>query len=255
MTASPWFRFFPMDWLARTSGLDATHRGILINLLCLMHENGGPLAVADDVLARRCLVKKSTFAKAVETLIEAGLVIRVDGRIWSADAQRELAHREEKSTSGKTAAKKRWEKTQQKQYHDDADAMPYQIERSEDYPPSEDNPSYSEYINDEEHSRAMPSESASSSRPKGASDASRQIVEFSSADDPADYIVDLDADDIIAARTDNAALVLATFLSETVDRDEHSVFFAGILRSIKSRRLTKSAILKIIENERRSHRA
>ncbi|RUX97158.1 MULTISPECIES: DUF1376 domain-containing protein [unclassified Mesorhizobium] len=123
---APWFRTFPSEVLASTRGLKPSDVGILHLLECILHERGEPIPEDHDMLARRCGATKSTFANALETLVSMKKITRRDGCLWSDDVQAEHEFRAERSSSAKTAANKRWGKTEGKQRRSDAKAMPYQ---------------------------------------------------------------------------------------------------------------------------------
>jgi uncharacterized protein YdaU (DUF1376 family) len=122
----PWVRFFPSDWLARTSMLRPAEVGVFIRLVAVLHERGRP--VKDDVarLARLCCATPATFRQSVETLVDEGLILRREGLLWSTEVEREIDFRSEKSSKSRSAAKKRWGKSEENQWQDHAGGMPDQ---------------------------------------------------------------------------------------------------------------------------------
>lgn len=128
MSALPWVRFFPSDWLGGTRGLSAAEAGIYITLLANMYERGEPLKEDSARLARLCGASNSVFKAALDRLIDDGKITRVEGGLWNDRVGKEQFYRLEKSEVGKSAAKKRWQKSEQKQCHVDAKAMPTQCE-------------------------------------------------------------------------------------------------------------------------------
>lgn len=125
-SSAPWYRTFPSEVLASTRGLRPSDIGILHLLECIMHEHGEPVPEDHALLARRCGSTKATFANALETLVAMKKITRSEGCLWSDDVQAEHDYRAERSSSAKTAANKRWKKTEGKQRRSDANAMPYQ---------------------------------------------------------------------------------------------------------------------------------
>jgi hypothetical protein len=100
--------------------------GVLIRLVAVLHERGRP--VKEDVarLARLCCATPATFRQAVEALVDEGLIFRREGLLWSAEVEREIDFRSEKSSKSRSAAKKRWAKSEENQWSDDAGGMPDQ---------------------------------------------------------------------------------------------------------------------------------
>ena len=126
----PWFRFYPSDWLGGTRGMSATEAGIYITLIANMYDRMEPLPEDYDRLARLCGTTKSALKKTIKTLIEDKKIVRIEGGFWNKKVQKEIEFREEKSNKSSSAAKKRWEKDQQNQREDDADAVQTQSERN-----------------------------------------------------------------------------------------------------------------------------
>lgn len=121
--AMPWVRFFPSDWLGGTRGLSASEAGIYINLIAMMYERGEPLAEDTPRLARLCGASNAVFKAALARLVDDGKIVRLDAGLWNDRVAKEQVYRSEKSTVGKQAAEKRWQKNQQNQHEDDANAM------------------------------------------------------------------------------------------------------------------------------------
>lgn len=125
--SDPWFKFFPSDWLAGTSGLTAAERGAYITLVCLMHEQEGPIAHDTKRLARRCGMTLKTFEKTLEGLIEEGKIIVSDEGLMNRRVAQQLKNRADRIENATTAANARWEKseakTEEKQSPGDAGAM------------------------------------------------------------------------------------------------------------------------------------
>jgi uncharacterized protein YdaU (DUF1376 family) len=78
MSALPWVRFFPSDWLAGTRGLSAAETGVYITLIMMMYDRGGPLTDDAPRLARLCGSQVNHFNSALAALIEQGKLYRTD---------------------------------------------------------------------------------------------------------------------------------------------------------------------------------
>lgn len=135
MTAMPWVRFFPSDWLGGTRGMSAVEAGVYINLLAMMYERGAPLVEDTGKLARLCGASNSVFKRCLERLVDDGKIVRGDGDLWNERVGKEQSYRSEKSAVGKHAAKSRWRKGEGKQEQTDADAMQTQCERNANQKP------------------------------------------------------------------------------------------------------------------------
>jgi len=94
VSATPWFRFFPSDWLAGTSELSAAEKGVYITLLALIYDHGGSIERDDGRLGRRCGLPKVSFTKVLESLIDLKKISEVDGRLENDRAKNELSERE-----------------------------------------------------------------------------------------------------------------------------------------------------------------
>lgn len=122
MSDLPYIPFFTSDFLAGTSGMTASTKGIYITLICLIYETEGPLSQRWDMLARRCGCTLPAFKKALSELeAEAKIEITENG-VWSQKCEKHLALRRERRASATSAAKKRREKIEQKQGKADAGA-------------------------------------------------------------------------------------------------------------------------------------
>jgi len=123
MSEMPWVRFFPSDWLGGTRGMSAVETGVYITLVASMYERGEPIPEDSARLSRLCGASNSAFKAALESLVEEGKILRIEGGLWNDRVGKEQVYRLEKSEVGKSAASKRWEKSKQKQYEADADAL------------------------------------------------------------------------------------------------------------------------------------
>jgi len=128
MNGLPYVPFYTSDFLGGTSGLNATEKGVYITLLALMYESELPLNQSWSVLARSCGCTLAAFKKALETLQEDGKMTLSESGIWSDKCDRHIEFRRERRKKATNAAKKRWQKTQQKQGQADANASPQQCQ-------------------------------------------------------------------------------------------------------------------------------
>jgi len=125
--SDPWFKFFPSDFIAGTSGLSPAERGVYITLLCLIYEEDGAIPRDDGRLSRRCGAPKAAFTRILAELIEQSKITEKDGMLSNDRAEKALVDRRNRTQNAYHAATSRWgaqpEETQQKQGDDDAGAM------------------------------------------------------------------------------------------------------------------------------------
>lgn len=94
MTATPWFKFYPSDWIAGVSRLSAAERGVYVTLLALMYDHGEPI-VRDDVrLARMCGLPTPGLTRALNSLLALGKVTLEGNRLFNERAKVECHERE-----------------------------------------------------------------------------------------------------------------------------------------------------------------
>lgn len=128
MSESPYFPFYPSDWLGGTRGLTAAETGVYITLIAHMYEREGPISMPLDRMARMCGATVTNLKSALETLVSEGKLIEVDGGYWSKRVECECQKRSAKRESAKSSAAARWEKSVEKQRKPDANAMRAQCE-------------------------------------------------------------------------------------------------------------------------------
>lgn len=114
MSALPYVKFWPSDFLAGTSGLSPAERGVLITLLCLVWENDGPVERNDSRLARRCGLPVVGFQQALEALVAEGKIISTPEGLTNRRAEEVLADRRLRASKSKDAAEKRWRPSRDK---------------------------------------------------------------------------------------------------------------------------------------------
>lgn len=130
MSDTPFIKFFPSDFLAGTSGLTPAERGVYITILCLMWDGGGPVALDDGRLARRCGMPKAAYLKAKKALIEEGKLVATPDGLSNKRAEQTLMDRLNRIQTATHAARQRWgagsEKSEQNQDAVDPNALPEQ---------------------------------------------------------------------------------------------------------------------------------
>ena len=126
--SDPYVPFYTSDFLAGTSGMTSSTKGVYITLLCLMYEAEGPLPQKWDTLSRRCGCTLPAFKRAISDLEDDGKIDVSDDGLWSKKCEKHITQRRERSDSARSAAKKRWEKTEQKQGKADANASSAQCQ-------------------------------------------------------------------------------------------------------------------------------
>lgn len=99
MSESPFFQFYPSDWLAGTRGLSAAETGVYITLIALMYEREAPLSIDPKRLARLCGCTHAAFKKAVQALVEEGKISNTENGLWNERVQK--ANRKTKNRVGK----------------------------------------------------------------------------------------------------------------------------------------------------------
>lgn len=119
---SPWFRFFPVDWLCGTSELSAGERGVYITLIAKMYDHGGAIPRDDARLARLCGLPVVGFRRALETLIEQGKITTEGDDLFNPRAKREVSERENRVDISRQNANSRWKKSKQNQHSDSKSA-------------------------------------------------------------------------------------------------------------------------------------
>jgi uncharacterized protein YdaU (DUF1376 family) len=110
MSDGDWY--FPLigeKWLAGTAHLSPSARGILIGLLILMHEAGGPVPYHEAKICKRLGIRdRRTLVKALDELIENGEIRRgPDGTLSNDRAMDDIAKRHAKRQRGAKGPKGR----------------------------------------------------------------------------------------------------------------------------------------------------
>ena len=123
MSESPFFQFYPSDWLGGTRGLTAVETGIYITLVAMMYEQETPINMDHKRLARLCGATIGAFENALDELVAQRKIIITDDGLWNDRTQKEIAKRTEKRSLASASANARWQKTEQNQTPSDANAL------------------------------------------------------------------------------------------------------------------------------------
>lgn len=135
MSDSPFFQFYPSDWLAGTRGLTATETGVYITLIAMMYEAEGRIQNDPKRLARLCGTTPGTFNKAIDGLLETGKLTLDEIGFSNSRVEIEIKKRTEKRKAASQSANARWKKTEENQSPENADASNSQCERNANQKP------------------------------------------------------------------------------------------------------------------------
>lgn len=135
MSDSPYFQFYPSDWLAGTRGLTASETGVYITLVAMMYEAEGPIPADLKRLSRLCGSTPVAFKKAVDGLLSTGKLTQDYRGFSNARVEKEIEKRSEKRASASESANARWRKTKQEQRPPDANASNSQCVRNANQKP------------------------------------------------------------------------------------------------------------------------
>ncbi len=117
MSRSPYFPFYPADFMNGVRGLTPQEVGVYTMLLCRIYEENGPVEYHIRRLATYCGMREATFIKTVETLIDLGKLTLSEGMLSNARAEAEISKRanglEIASRAGKASAEKRQQNQRQ----------------------------------------------------------------------------------------------------------------------------------------------
>lgn len=150
----PYINWYTSDFLAGTSGMTAATKGVYVTLLCLMYEAEEPLNQSWEALARRCGCTLPAFKKAVHALEEDAKIEKSERGLWSSKCDRHITLRRERQSSARSAAKKRWKKSEEKQRAADAVAVRAQCQPEPE--PEPDIPTPTVPLNGETRARDQP---------------------------------------------------------------------------------------------------
>jgi uncharacterized protein YdaU (DUF1376 family) len=123
MSGLPWFKFYHQDWRAGTAKLTSSEKGVYIDLLAAMYDEGGSIERDDAGWARVCGLPKAGFVRALKALIKDKKIIEVDGRLSNGRVEKELCASQNARSVKSQNAKSRWQKTEENQSSENASAM------------------------------------------------------------------------------------------------------------------------------------
>jgi len=112
---APWFKLFSTELLAKTRHLSMFDVGVYATLLAAMHEAGRPIDDDNRRLGRLCRCKTTAIAKAKETLLTDGFIVRTRHGLWSQAMQEQIENERIKSKLARQNVSQRWEKDKQNQ--------------------------------------------------------------------------------------------------------------------------------------------
>lgn len=135
MSESPFFQFYPSDWLAGTRGLTAAETGVYITIVAMMYEAEGPVQADFKRLARLCGSTPAAFKKAISGLLSTGKLTQDDRGFFNRRVEIEIEKRSEKRASASTSANARWNKNKQNQTPTNANASVSQCDRNANQKP------------------------------------------------------------------------------------------------------------------------
>lgn len=140
MTSTPWFRFFPSDWLGGTGDLSATEKGVYITLIAMMYDHGEPVPEDHHRLMRRCgLSNIAAFSKVLDALLSTGKIIRTLDGLFNERVRAEVEFSSQKSAVAKQSANQRWQgKDKKNKPPTDANASPAHSVRNANQKPEPD---------------------------------------------------------------------------------------------------------------------
>ena len=83
MSKNPWVKWYSADFLNGIADMDPNQIAVYSVVLNRIYDNEGP--IDDDVerIARRCNMRPTSCKKALDTLVEAGKLIRRDGVLFA----------------------------------------------------------------------------------------------------------------------------------------------------------------------------
>jgi uncharacterized protein YdaU (DUF1376 family) len=90
MSARPWYKRFPSDFICGTISLTLEEAGAYSYIIDLIHDRGGPIPDDPQWIARVCGCSTRKWKTIREGLIQAGKITQNDGFISSRRAQKDL---------------------------------------------------------------------------------------------------------------------------------------------------------------------
>ncbi|WP_438747172.1 YdaU family protein, partial [Bartonella rochalimae] len=128
----PYVCWYQNDFLGGVRGMRAHEIGIYTILLNEMYARGRPLNLSIERLARLCGCDKRTFESVLEMLITEGKILQLASGLWNTRCEIVFHERakllEQKSSAGRSSAKKR--KKINEQFQHLLNASPLDVERN-----------------------------------------------------------------------------------------------------------------------------
>lgn len=90
MSARPWYKRYPSDFISGTLRMSLEEKGALSMVLDLIYDRGGPIPDDPQWVARVCGCSTRKWKKIKSKLVEFGKIELVDGKIYNARANYEL---------------------------------------------------------------------------------------------------------------------------------------------------------------------
>lgn len=101
-----YIKFPTSQFIAETSGMTSTQKGVYITLLCIVSEQERPLTQSCGSLARRCGCSVPAFKKALEALKREGILHIADGEIWISGCKNHINLIQKQKDSAAPSAKR-----------------------------------------------------------------------------------------------------------------------------------------------------
>lgn len=95
MTARPWYRRFPDNFIGGTVGLSLEEKGAYSLILDLMYVRGGPIPDEPRYIAGVCNCSVRKWTAIRQRLIDVGKIVVADGYLVNGRAQSEMAKADE----------------------------------------------------------------------------------------------------------------------------------------------------------------
>lgn len=121
MSAKPWVKWFPADFLHGVVELEPAEGWVYVIVLNLIYDSDGPIKMDVARLARRCRMRPTSVKAALTALIEAEKLFLQDGLLGNGRALSVIKSRRDRGEKSSNAATTRWENERQKANENSAD--------------------------------------------------------------------------------------------------------------------------------------
>ena len=134
MSATPWFKLYPGDFLNGLIGLEPDEIAVYTVALLMIYDGGGPIRDL-KVLAQRCGIRPTRCEKVVQRLVAMGKLTASPAGVTNGRAEKELENRRNLSEKSAKSSQARWEKRAEKPNENNKAPMRTQCDRIENaYP-------------------------------------------------------------------------------------------------------------------------